>query len=114
MNEDDKITWADRSSRVPLTCASIHVNCTEQYMNGQELTMRDEVSRLGRCSVRELSEATCSHRPLKRIRRGIVWHVTYGVRLIHPGGLAASPSGLKSCEQAPVSSFPMTPYTLTR
>jgi hypothetical protein len=35
MNEEDEITWADSSSRVALTCASIDVNCPVRYSTGE-------------------------------------------------------------------------------
>ena len=110
MNEEDEIIWADSSSHVALTCAPINVNCTEQYVYGDGRSMSDDAS-LGLRLVGEITETTCSHRPRKRIRRGIVWQVAYGVPLTHPEGLAASPQSSNHSEHVIVSSFPMTPYT---
>ena len=72
-------------------------------------SMSDEAS-LGLRPVGEPSETTCSHRPRKRIRRGIVWQVAYSARLT-PEGLAASPQSSNDSEDVIVSSSPMTPYT---
>jgi hypothetical protein len=111
MNEDDEIMWADSSSRVPLTCASTHVNCTEPYSLAKEYAMNYDASRLGLRPVGEICETTCSHRTRKRIKRGIVWQVAYGIRVMHPEGLAASLQSSNHSEHLVVSSFPMTPYT---
>ena len=72
--------------------------------------MSDEASRCG-LRLAELSETTCSHRIRKRIRRGIVWQVAYGVRLTHPEGLAAFAQSSNHSEHMVVGSSPMTPYT---
>ena len=59
--------------------------------------MSDEAS-LGLRLVGEPSETTYSHRPRKRIRRGIVWQAAYGAPLT-PDGLAVSPQSSNHSEQ---------------
>ncbi len=103
MNEDDEIISAESSSRISLTSAKTHVNCTEPYGFINERPMNNEASRLGLILVGELSETTCSHRVRKRIRRGIVWQAAYGPWLTHSESVARSP--LSS------NSFPIKPYT---
>jgi hypothetical protein len=73
MNEDDETIWADSSSRPPLTCPPIHINCTEQYAYGDEGSMSDDASRLGLRLAAEPSETSFSQRIRNRTRRGIVW-----------------------------------------
>ena len=69
MNEEDEIISVQRS-RSTRTSLETSVNAL----------MSDEAS-LGLRLVGEITEPTCSHRPRKRIRRGIVWQVAYGVPL---------------------------------
>ena len=92
MNEEDEIIWA---VRISLTCAPTNVNCTEQYLYGDGRSMSEDGGTFGLRLVGEPSETTCSHRPRKRIRPGIVWQAAYGVH----------------SEQVIGSSFPKTPYT---
>ncbi len=72
-------------------------------------SMSDEAS-LGLRLVGEPCETTCSHRPRKRIRRGIVWQAAYGAPLTRPEGLAAPPQSSNDSEDVILSSSPMTPY----
>ncbi len=71
-------------------------------------SMSDEAS-LGLRLVGEITETTCSHRPRKRIRPGIVWQAAYGAPLT-PEGLAAPPQSSNDSEDVILSSSPMTPY----
>ncbi len=89
MNETDKIHRADGSSHVSLTCAPIHINCTEQYGSGDEHSMRDYANRFGVRLEVQPSETSYPHRIRNRIRRGIVWQTVYGVWLTHPDSVVA-------------------------
>ncbi len=110
MKESDEILRADSSSRLTLTCAPVHVNCTEPYGTG-ERSMNSESSRLGLILVGEPSETTCSHRTQNRIRRGIVWQAAYGAWRTHPESVTASPQRSNHSEHVILSSSPMTPHT---
>ena len=72
-------------------------------------SMSDEAG-LGLRLVGEPCETTCSHRPRKRIRRGIVWQAAYSAQLTHPEGLAAPPQSSNDSEDVILSSSPKTPY----
>jgi hypothetical protein len=83
-------------------------------------SMSDEAS-LGLRLVEELSETACSPRPRKKIRRGIVWQVAYGVRptpeeLAVRGGAPSAtspvyPQSSRHSEHVMVGSSAITPYT---
>jgi hypothetical protein len=98
MNEEDEFISVRRlrSTRKSLETSVKH-------------SMNDEAS-LGLRPVGELSETTPSHRPRKKIRRGIVWQVAYGAPST-PQGLAARPQSSNESEQVIDSSFSIPPYT---
>ena len=110
MNETDKFHRADGSSHVSLTCALIHVTCTEQYGLGSEHSMRDYANRFGVRLEVQPSETSYSHRIRDGIRRGIVWQAAYGVWLTHADSVVA-PQRSNHSLQVVGSSSPMTPYT---
>lgn len=107
MNAEDELIWGDSSSRVPLTCARIQLNCTELYGFGNEYPMNDDATRSG---LHQLSETSCSRWGPKCIRRGIVWQAAYGPRLVHPKRVAAAPQRSNHSEDVILSSSLMTPY----
>ena len=72
-------------------------------------SMNDEAS-LELRPVGEPFEMPSSHRPRKKIRRGIVWQAAYCAPPT-PEGLAASPQGAHESEHLIDRSLPTTPYT---
>ena len=98
MNEEDEFISVRRlrSTRTSLETSVKH-------------SMNDEAS-LGLRPVGEPSETTPSHRPRKKLRRGIVWQVACSAPPT-PEGLAACPPSSNESEQVIDSSFSTTPYT---
>lgn len=115
MNDEDEIISARRlrSPRISAESCDLSDACNPVPPKARALhhAMSNDAGRFDLRLVEEVSEATCSHRARKGIRRGIVWRAAYSVLLMHPEGSAASPQSSNHSEHLMLSSFPMTRHT---